>query len=71
MNKPQMKSEIAVDTYDKSSRLIRFHGSKDAMEDTKQFGTIFVVDFFADLYTLYVDARYDFDEVLDYIQEYK
>ena len=68
-DKPQPKKEISIDWAGKNTHLIYFYASVDAMEDMQEFGTI---ERWGNhnQYRLEVDKRYDFDEVVKYIQEY-
>lgn len=67
MKKPQPKHEVAVVSYHKNHRLIVFQASPDAVEDFRDFGNIYPEQH---NYHLIVFGRYDFDEVLAYIQNY-
>ena len=67
--KPQPKKEIAIDWAGKNVNLIYFYASVDALEDMREFGTVESVSNY-NQYRLEVDKRYDFDEVVKYIQEY-
>ena len=70
MNKPEMICEIAVAYQDASVRLIRFNATSDAAEDMRQFGDVARFLDCKDTYMLHVDARYNFSEVLAYIEQY-
>lgn len=67
MKKPQPKREVTVTFYDKNYHLIVIQASQDAIEDVKEFGNMYPE---GPHYHLFVDGRYDFDEVLMYIQNY-
>ena len=66
-NDEKTETEIAISFANKVNYGIGLHASFDAIEDFKTFGRIFTV---RDLHILFVDRRYDFDEVLDYIKNY-
>ena len=68
MEKPQPKREVAIITISKSGSHITFHASADAIEDFKDFGRI---EPDRDFYWLWVDTRYNFDEILEYIKGYE
>ncbi len=67
-NKPQMKREVAVDYHD--GRRILFYSTRDALSDIQSFGQITPYTTVSDKYTLLVDTRFDFSEVLDYMENY-
>ena len=67
MEKPQPKKEVAVSFYSELTRQIRFNATKDAVEDFKVFGLVYMI---YNEYGLIVDSRYDFNEVIAYIQNY-
>jgi hypothetical protein len=69
--KPVRKREVATETVLESQHLIYMTATRDAAEDMWQFG--FMRDLSEsrpDWYQLEVDPRYDFNEVLEYIQHY-
>lgn len=65
--KPQMKKEVAVTWHYEPLRQIRFYATEDAVTEFYPFGQ---VDDDGQTYLLTVDARYIFEEVLEYIQNY-
>jgi len=65
MNTPTMKRNLAVTHQDKPGRVIHFQASPELAEKLKPFGN---VEKLADVYSMRVDARYDFDEVLAYVE---
>ena len=67
--KPQLKREVAVDGYVKSVGMIYFYASSDAAAEFSEFGSLHK-DEHSEKYTLLIDRRFDFDEVLAYIQNY-
>lgn len=67
MKKPQPKQEVAIRVTEKQGRLISMCASQDAIEEFKSFGEVI---YQSGVHYLFVDARYDFDEVLAYIQSY-
>lgn len=69
MEKPRPKKEVAIQTAIKTTRTIFFFASKDAIEEFKDFGHI-SQDINGGLIVLNVDMRYDFDEVVNYIENY-
>ncbi len=68
MKKPQPKKEMSVRFSSKMVRHIRVWATTDAAQELVAFGNLTREG--ADQYYLIVDARYDFDEVLAYIQGY-
>ena len=66
--KPQMKCELSVSCVMKDIHAIYFFASADALNDVSEFGTVGV--FVGRQYVLNVDSRYDFDEVVNYMQNY-
>jgi hypothetical protein len=68
--KPQPKREIGIE-WMHDNRIICLYATKDALEDLKEFGTIHdAANGLKEQYWLLVDARYDFQEVVDYIKNY-
>ena len=72
MSEPRMKREVAVSSYNKSFSVIYLYATPDAVDQLGKFGAIQKWDSYlgSDHYRLDIDARYDFDEVLAYIQNY-
>lgn len=70
MNKPVMKQEVAIQGYNETFRVITFYATQDAVTEFEGFGRIKNFDDIRDKYNLYMDARFDFAEVLAYIQNY-
>jgi hypothetical protein len=69
--KPQPKKEVAIVWQNEDVRHISFYASADALEDFKEFGSIFQALINKERYSLIVDARYDFNEVLAYIENWE
>jgi len=69
--KPQPKKEVAVVFSHEDSLHISFYASADAVEDFKEFGSICQSLSDRERYSLYVDARYGFTEVLAYIENWE
>jgi hypothetical protein len=67
VDKPTIKREVAIKHITKNWRIV-FYASRDAAEDFSQYGTLFSDP--GNQYTLFVDGRFDFDEVVDYIKNY-
>lgn len=68
---PRMKRELAViQAVNAAGGVIRsiwFDATPDAAEDMRQFGVLLS---HGNRYNLLVDARYDFDEVVAYMESY-
>jgi hypothetical protein len=69
MDKPVMKREVGVRLYVRSMRMIVFYSTDDALTEFSEFGQIESGDT-DNTCRLWVDSRFDFDEVLKYIEEY-
>jgi len=69
MKKPQPKREMAIRAKDPVTRSIFFNASRDAAEELREYGCL-SYDAAAGWHVLFVDARYDFDEVVAYIENY-
>lgn len=67
MDKPKPKMEARI--VFARDRGIMMNASKDAIEDFREFGPIVFLET-QNLYWLTVDARYSFNEVIEYIEEY-
>ena len=68
--KPQPKKEVAIALQNETVRHISFYASADALEDFKEFGSISQAVSDKERYSLMVDARYDFAEVMAYIENW-
>jgi hypothetical protein len=67
MPAPQMKSEIAISSIAAGSRVISFNCSPSMLIKMKNFGHITMNN--PGFYSIIVDARYEFNEVLEYIRD--
>ena len=67
MKKPRPEREVAIRATNKEVYFITFNASPDAITELAEFGRIYPVEGY---YELYVDRRYDFDEVVAYIENY-
>ncbi len=61
---PKRKRDLGIVTYNSDRRVISFNTYADVVEGLDKFGLIFGR---GEEYTLYVDGRYDFKDVLDYM----
>lgn len=69
MVKPTPKKEVAVDWASESDKIVFFYSTPDALSDFISFGN--VAEWTREnYYRLRVDSRFDFNEVLEYIQNY-
>lgn len=68
--KPQMKREVAIVFHYEPLRQVTFYATADAVTEFKEYGNIRTDPDRSECYILIVDARYDFGEVLAYIQNY-
>ena len=68
--KPEMKTEVAIDFAGPVTRTIYFYSTEDAVTEFYSFGLVEPNGSQPDYYRLTVDARYDFDEVVAYIERY-
>jgi hypothetical protein len=66
--KPVMRREMAVSRRAKNTRWIQVYATKDAISELLSFGEIVHVQ--GDMYNLTVDARYDYNEVLAWVEGY-
>jgi hypothetical protein len=69
-NKPVPQKEVAIDMIVRMLGLIVFYASNDAITEFAQFGHIVKHTETPEKYDLFVDARYDFDEVVKFIESY-
>jgi hypothetical protein len=74
--KPQRKSEMAVISAASGGRMIRFNAEPRLAEMLKEFGKVFPsptsqADPTNETFELTVDARLDFNEVLQYIESWQ
>ncbi len=68
MNMPEMKRKVAITNVLTSSNTISFSADCDLAEHLGRFGKVNPVNDFANNYWICVDARYDLDEVVAYIE---
>lgn len=68
--KPQIKREVSIQIVLHSVRMIAFYSTGDAVTEFYEFGVVMPDSDTPNRYRLYVDARYDFAEVIDFIQNY-
>lgn len=71
-NKPQPKKEMSLDCAMQTSVdwSIYFYASEDAAADVSSFGNLKKLQSKQNWYLLEVNKRFDFQEVVDYIQNY-
>ena len=69
MNKPVMKKEVEIDNFSRMMRTIYFYATNDAASDFAEYGYIEKY-IYPNSYRLIVDARFNFDEVVEYIKNY-
>ena len=67
MHKPQPKISLLVQDHDKRRGKIAFYATEQAIDDVREFGEISRIENYIELH---VSQRYDFDEVLAYMQNY-
>lgn len=70
MTKPRMKREVAIVFHYEPVRHITFYATTDAVTEFEPYGDIVPDPARSECYTLHVDSRYEFAEVLAYIQNY-
>ena len=68
MSKPVMKTDIAIDWAGKTTRIMYIYATAEALADIARFGDVEEAPYGQHL--LRVDARYDFDDVVAYIENY-
>ena len=68
MNKPKMKKSLVVDFMLEDDGYITFFAARGIADELPVFGHMYPIG--NDKYALRIDPRYDFGEVLDYIQNY-
>lgn len=71
MKKPRIQHEVAIDCVFPHSRMIYFFSTSDAAVDFDDFGAMTKHTSEKDSYKLLVDARFDFDEVVEYIRSHE
>lgn len=67
MKKPTMKRVTTVTFSNKTNGFIEVYTTKQIAKALKKFGNVAGAGI-KDKYMLTVDARYDFDEVLEYVE---
>ena len=70
MTKPTIKHEVAVKDVLPGLKIIYFYATNDAVTEFMEYGLVEPTNTHHDLYRIDVDSRFDFDEVLEYIQNY-
>lgn len=66
--KPKIKKEVAVSWVYKPVGIIYLYATNDAANELSEFGDLFQRD--SGEWRMIVDPRFDFDEVLAYIERY-
>lgn len=69
ITKPTIKREVAISSTFQLTRTVLFYSTNDAANDFVEFGKL-VKLYGGELYHLEVDNRFDFDEVVNYIENY-
>lgn len=67
-NEPQMKKELAVDKVLTITGIIVFYANSNISELLQRYGK--VTKIWENRYSITVDKRYDFDEVIEYFENY-
>lgn len=71
MTKPQPITEVGIATINPGTLFISVDATPDAASDLSEFGRLEKADSLGpNRYHLFVDARYNFDEVVAYIKNY-
>jgi len=68
MKKPRMKREVAIVEISQIINCIVLYASREAAQEFAEFGKMVSDD--NEKWFLYVDLRFDFHEVLQYIKNY-
>lgn len=70
MKKPAMKRKLAITSSMPSMKAISFYADKDISDLLEEFGKVFsrAEEGFPDSRTLYVDPRFEFKEVMEYMK---
>lgn len=68
--KPVMQREVAIDTIIQATGYVSLWATPDAAQELAQYGEIYQWEEVANKYTLYVDGRFDFGEVVAYIKSF-
>lgn len=67
MNEPQMKQQATITFKDKGASFIKLFADIETASAIKKFGLM--VNITSDYYYMKIDSRYDFDEVVNWINE--
>ncbi len=67
--RPSRKTDFAIDSHYEETGRITFNATEDMAADTEEWGWL-SYDMVDDKYSLYVDSRYEFQEVLDYLESW-
>lgn len=68
--KPTMQKEVAIEAVVPSAALVSFYATGDAASEFADYGRLTKAESIPNLYYLYVDRRFDFDEVVAFIENY-
>ncbi len=69
MEKPTLKREVAIQNILRGVNMITFYATDDAVTEFESFGAISPKNTLG-LYELWVDSRVDFEEVVEFIEDY-
>ena len=70
MNKPNPKREVAIRLYYPTLMIIDFYATEDAATEFREFGQLERDPMYTNGWHLIIDSRFDFEEVLRYIENY-
>lgn len=68
MEKPVMKKKVGVSGFYPERGVISFYADKSMLPLVEGFGSVSAMEGFPHWYAFFVDARFDFSEVLAYIE---
>lgn len=69
MKKPTMKKEVAICLVSEATRAIHVYATQEAISEFAEFGHVVGLNGM-NHYSLEVDARFDFQEVVSFIRDY-
>ena len=70
MKKPKKKRNVAISTQIPTQSYLSFYANETIAECAKEFGQVRSFDRHTDRWSLEVDERYDFDDVVAWLESF-
>lgn len=68
--RPVMKRVVGIVSKNETMKTVNFVTNSDIAHDLEEYGTVIEDDVFQAQYLLFIDPRYDFEDVVKWIESY-